>query len=222
MKSNHAEDMRRKWQSWLDRIQNDMMDLCWRRGMYHRLIEIIRANPRIDEGNYLYDWIFGNYARVASVSIRRLLDHHRGTVSLHNLTDVILKHPQIINRQHYIAGYDQSNHDVANAEFDELVGKGRDTVDPSILEKALNRADTSCKIVKEFVDKSVAHRDVKPPDVLPTYTEIDDAIDAVGELFRFLYRLLLRSDFSLTVLDAYAWEWVLEQPWILPENPAGN
>jgi hypothetical protein len=57
--------------------------------------------------------------------------------------------------------------------------------------------------VKDFADKHVAHLDYTPVDDMPTFDELNSAIDAFGALFSKYYRTLTGSSkgVSATIID---------------------
>jgi|GEM_PF-2989956 len=217
-----TEQILKKWNDWLDRIYNEISQLYENRRIYRDLIEIIETNPRINGGNWLYVWMFGNYAQVASSTIRRLLElpddpHKRKkstSISLALLIDDVCKHPELIRREDFLSRCNPHLADLVQKSFDRLAGPAGTCLDPKILDGELSQTRCTCRKVQKYVDKVIAHHDGKPP-ILPTYKDVSDAIDAVGELFEMVYYALTGNSIAnLEPVLVHEWKWVLDEPWV--------
>jgi hypothetical protein len=69
--------------------------------------------------------------------------------------------------------------------------------------------------VKAYVDEHIAHSDKRPRTPLPTFAELDAALDLIGELMS-KYCLLLTAAGLPDVVPTIQndWEAVFRQPWI--------
>lgn len=211
-----SEAITKKWNKWLDHIDSEVSELYQNRRIYHDLTEIIDANPRINGGNWLYAWMFGNYAQAAAASIRRLLDGARkDPISLKKLIENLCKHPDLIKRYDFVAQYHNDEYWKAKGhqDFDKLAGMGCSALDPAVLVGELQQAEVLCAKVQTYVDKAVAHHDKDRP-IAPTYKELDEAIEAVGKLFQHLYAILRCTSRELEIVLAHPWKWVLDEPWV--------
>jgi len=69
----------------------------------------------------------------------------------------------------------------------------------------------------QYVHQRVAHRKRKKlkPSRLPTWDDLDNAIDALGALFKDLSLLITGSSATdlLPTWQGDDWEWVFRQPW---------
>ena len=65
----------------LHNVHTQVATLQWVRMMYHRVREMIAANPRINKPSLFYDWITHCYAMSAAAGARRLLDKRSDTAS---------------------------------------------------------------------------------------------------------------------------------------------
>ena len=214
---DNPEAIRKKWLEWDDRILGELASLYWNRSIYKHVLEIVQANPEIDKRNNFFDWIRGNYAVAAAASIRRVMDSHRRKhpVSLYTLVLEMRAHPEVLSREHYVALYTNLPRHIAHKDFDWLAGNGAEVVDRHIIQPRLDECVAACRHVQEYVDKVVAHHDPQGLDKLPTYEDIDEAIDAVGELFKFVHSLLTAgSILELTPIPAESWDWLFSQAWI--------
>lgn len=224
------EQMIEKWRSEIGQIETEVVTLYHSRSIYKRLFEIVDANPRIQKGNALYEWLHRSYVVYASTAIRRLLDKHKDALSLAKLVESMKANEHILTREWFVSQrqivrtsrYPQYHRKLANKDFDKLAGVGKNAVDGGDLQRRLDAAESLSSLVKAYVDKLVAHKDEKPPAKLPTYGGLDSAIDAVGDLFEHLHALLNQSSLvRLEPVEQFRWERLLEEPWIIqPDRPS--
>jgi len=222
--AENREMMIAKWRSDMRQIDNAVVNLYHGRSVYKRLFAIVGANPRIQKGNPLYEWLQKVYAVDASTAIRRLMDEgrHNDVISLASLVRKMKAHEDVITREWFVSqcSCPHSRPGEWDRLFDELVGEGRNTIDGEALGKRVCEIKRVSKPVLEYVDKLVAHHDKKPPSKLPTWSELDGVIDAVGELFDHMCLLINQhgaGDLRLT--EAFRWEQLFEEPWIVGNYP---
>jgi hypothetical protein len=78
---------------------------------------------------------------------------------------------------------------------------------------------TVSKGTREFVDKRIAHPDHGSEIAIPTMSDLDAAIDALGEVDRALHLLLLAADYDgPEPYVQFNWAAGLEVPWYLPSS----
>jgi hypothetical protein len=109
---------------------------------------------------------------------------------------------------------------VANRGFDEqFAGQVGDHFDPAIAEADLQLLAANAKAVRRYVDQHVAHADARPTAGLPTFAELDAAIDTIGKLFQKYANLLTASSWPILV-PAIQHDWLapFRVPWINPHT----
>jgi hypothetical protein len=96
-------------------------------------------------------------------------------------------------------------------------GDAGEHVDPNLVAADLDSLDEKAKQVVEYVDRHVAHADARPITNVPTFAELNGAIDAIGDLFkRYVLLVTVESYATLVPVPQYDWEAVFREPWILP------
>lgn len=226
--ARHRTQMIRKWSGEIGQIRNEVWSLYNSRGIRNGLWQIVNANPRIQNGNVLYEWIDRSYVVTASIAIRRLLDKHRDVLSLSSIVRSMRTNPHLITRKWWVCQKINAPESIkendlqreeyldwsdANDDFDKLIGIGLDTLDGASLEQRLEQVRSSSALVIEYADRLVAHTGIKPPDELPTYASLDMSINLVGELFDYLDALIRPSPLIMLPLMDSGWERFLEEPW---------
>jgi hypothetical protein len=208
-----------KWSRQLKEIGPDVLQLHWDRKIHRVTHEVVKAHPRGAEYNPLWDWMFRNSNRLALIMVRRLMDTHRDTVSLSRLASDICDAPHVITREWRSTLFSAAGRESGLADrcFDQLAGPGQDILDPETLRRHLDVAKECCKGIVEAVDEVLVHHDPNPTADNPTYGHLNDAIDAIGELYRFLrYVLCGDAEGDLEPTEQYDWDWVFREPWISP------
>jgi hypothetical protein len=72
--------------------------------------------------------------------------------------------------------------------------------------------------VRKYVDRHLAHHDRDPLSELPTFAELNAAVDGLGDLFQRYAALLTNSHWvTLVPVVQYNWLAVFLEPWIKHE-----
>jgi hypothetical protein len=109
-----------------------------------------------------------------------------------------------------------------DAEFDRLAGTGREHVDPAAIQVDLDELQVESAQIKSWVDKHIAHTDLKPLKVAPTFTDLSDAIDALLGMFRRYFKLLTGLESDMRAPEPqYDWLAPFRVAW-LPDGGDGN
>ena len=219
MRSQQDEQLLCRLREDVEAVSEDVVHLFWTRRWYRNLVRMVSSNPRINREHSFWLWVMQTYVSTVSVAVRRLLDKgdKRRTVSLGTITMRLAEHPGLISRGEYVGAYDWLNADIGHGNFDRFAGPGGQALSPQLLERRLEETRQQCTAVIEHVDKELAHRDRNHPGTLAT-SEIDDAIDATGSLFKDLYLLLKNADMSLELADQMGGNWLFREPWIRAES----
>lgn len=218
---------RKEWEDLASCLHlQEIIPLHRSREIYKRLDEIVQANPKVNNGNDLIDWMFGNYAWATVLSLRRLTEpvtqkklQRHDTVSLHRLLSSMADNFLLITRRHLVSGRrHRSLIEAADAEFDSLAGKGEACVPSEVLRARLQELENVRQHIEVLADKYLAHHDRGRPDVQQTYLELDQAVGKTIDLFHFANWLLWGSKRAPLPAENYSWERVLQVPWI-PGRP---
>lgn len=201
------------WASAIRRIEKGVLALRVRQRVWHAYREVMDRVEIPASASIFHDWLVRNYADAQNVGIRRLVDrnqHARG--SLYRLIFDIAEHAADVSRENFILVWNPSG----SSEDEERAGQAYDYVFHSdgptsaeLKEKAKNLRASVAPIVNH-VNKRVAHTDPEPA-ALPTWQELDDAVDTVDRVFMRFYLLLTCNECAPAdaVLPA-GWERAIE------------
>ncbi|NIO76651.1 MAG: hypothetical protein GTN69_12415 [Armatimonadetes bacterium] len=212
-----------EWKQDLEAIKNQVLRLYWQRKIYRRILEVVKNNPRLSKGNVLLDWMSEGYVAMAAITVRRLLDKDRRSVSLATLIEKVCRDPEVIDRKGFVAAYPEfmRKDGIADGDFDRFAGPSKATIDPSIIQQKLDATKRECSdITRKYVNKFLAHTARKTPKQIPTFAKLDKAIDTLGELFNELHLLITRGEVlvKLEPTIPVPWEWIFREPWIVAEE----
>jgi hypothetical protein len=219
-----ADRILRKWRTWLEQIEEDIVHLYEFRRIYKDTREIVSKNPAIQAPGLYHDFVASCYVAYAVMAVRRQASApDRDSVSLTRLLDEIEKHPSIMSRQRFVAMYPEGlpRERLAGPDYNRLAGSSGNQVSPEIVRRDRNRLDLAVKRVNMLANKRVAHLDYrKPIDPLPTYVDLDKAIDTLGGVFN-KYSVLLTGTAFLMMEPTIVVDWtaIFQVPW-LPDASA--
>lgn len=209
-----------RWIEWLAIIKNEVQLLLIARDIFWSVQRMIEANRRIQMASSFYSFLGNSYVANAAMSVRRQLKVDAKSISLARLLTEIIQNPQILDRQYYKSLYAGSNvEDMADCNFDGLVGEGRGHIDPEMVDAELNALRADGLACEELADRRIAHWDIRGVSRLPTFNELDSCIDHLDRLcIRYLSIMHAHVYESLMPTYQYDWREIFRHPW-LPPNP---
>ncbi len=203
-------------------MNRDLSDMFHKREIFSELREVVKENPKILAPGDFFDWMCTNYVDSITVGIRGFMDQSTGVHSLWRLLYEILERPRVISRRAHISLYrgTPKDFDMANLTFNNVVGPKRQYLTQQMIRSDIKELEDASERVRRFVNKRVAHR--TPTGKirrLPTFNEIDRALDSLDRIFCKYNLLLVASGItSVHAEPQQDWREVLWQPWI----PAGS
>jgi hypothetical protein len=220
-----ADALYEKWLGWLQTVQDETMTLWLYRDYWRGLAEMTKAADL--PPSTFFDALGVWYAAAQTTGVRRQLDRDRRSVSIWRLLTEMAQRPDVMTRQRHVAiwriedereGAKEAMAQLANENYDKFAGAGNDIIaPPRTLEDRTWLEDIAERIV-EHVNKRVAHTDEENLAKVPSYDELNVAIDETGELLRKYVSL-----FEATILAEIApvhqadWRAPFRQAW-LPDD----
>ncbi len=213
-----------RWNRWiehLDRIVQETYRAHHYRQLWRGLAEITQAANL--PASAIFDAFGVWYATTQTASVRRQLDRRRGTVSLRRLLDDIAQHPEVASRERHVAawlpdGADPDFEAQAHANFDRFAGgRDRDRIDVAGVRADIQQLEAVGGVVERYANEAIAHMAGEPTHEVPTFVDLNGAIDQIGELVK-KYASLLKAEiiWQLEPVIQYDWKAPFRQPWIPP------
>jgi hypothetical protein len=226
-RSSRGDSTVEKWRRWIEEnISPDVHMTYLQRAAYRRVQEIVEGNPGLPRDSYFWEYLQDTYAVTQAAAVRRQTEVSVRVRSLGQLIAEIEADTDKLTRDFFVDMWrDPGDRDeirrklteyTANGVFDDkFAGTVGDHLDPAIPRADLADLTGAAASVKAFVDESIAHSDKRPSSPLPTFAELDAALDLIGELLS-KYTLLLTAAGLVDVVPTIQtdWEAVFRQPWI--------
>ena len=205
-----------EWASGIEALREPVTDLVQKRAVWWTLQQVFLNNPTLPPSG-LFDFLVINYVESASVGVRRLVDRDARTTSLMRLLQRMLDHPDLLTRERFIETREGNTpiDDFVSQRFDEFAGEpGHDHVPCDAIQRDIDRLIDASALVKQYVDKGIAHMDKTPPTQLPSFGSLHNAISEIEAVFRRWYGFLLARDISILPTTVQNWFAPLLVPWI--------
>lgn len=179
-----------------------------------RVHEIAADNEKLTEWNLFFDWMFRNYAYQEALRVRKLLDGDERSDSIRTLMMDMSRRAHNVTRDVYRSWYPNASPEAVDRMFRTFSDPEGQHMDRKVMDDNLAAVEKAAERVRDAVNRAVAHRDRKRPLPSLTYGSVDQAIDAVGELFKKLCLFLEGHSYgSLEPVPQFDWEWVFYEPW---------
>jgi hypothetical protein len=156
--------------------------------------------------------------------VRRQADRDPRTRSLRVLICEMRDNAELFTRDYFVGLLgDQTDNELmvqrAHEGFDRFAGTG-DHLDPRIPTADIDSLDRDATLVKGFVDQHLAHTQAEPNVRIPTFAELDEAIDSVGEMFKKYAATLTGAAWLMLDEPTFQYDWkaVFRVPWIASDG----
>jgi hypothetical protein len=187
------EALYEKWHEWIERIYDEVVTLFAYRSYYRGLAEMTQANGAIPASSF-FDALGAWYGVTQAMGVRRQTDVGGDAVSLAKLLSNMAAHPQVMTRDRFLTLWGDEGHSqrMGNEQYDKYAGAGTAEIAPESYQADLDRFQETARPIKDYVDRLVAHNDQRQLDRVPTYVELNAAIDLLEELLN-KYMVLLKA-----------------------------
>ena len=214
----------KKWDEWIGIIYWDIHNaLSITRYVFKEVKDIVENNPKINKHNVFYDFLGSVYVDSAVMGVRRHVKIKKDSVSFARLLKDISdsNNYKILSRKRFVNLYKGSGvEDVASEDFDDLVGKGRNYINPDRVKSDLKKLKKIAKKCEKYADWKVAHIDkqaIKKNLTLKglKFKDIDSCIDFLEALIKKYYFLFRALDLPYILPTPQSdWETIFRDPWL--------
>jgi hypothetical protein len=205
-----------QWKNEFNEITDDLIDIVENQFIFHRIGEIIQANPKINQDNFFWDHLRANYSAAMVVGIARQVDENRQVISFMRLLKDIERNATIITKKCFADQHEPNlPRQIGEAHFAESFGSGV-ALDPAIVKQDVADLASITAGIEKYRHTRIAHK-AKDPSARTslTFKDLDDAVDHLAKLIT-KYQLLLNQAGMPNLMPAiqYDWEAILRTPWI--------
>lgn len=183
---------------------------------------MIQANPKLQRHSLFYTVFGADYAASTLMFVRRLTESNSQGFTLYGLLEDIKDNAQSITRKWYkgVSGNSASSvgkngSNLLSATFDKyFAGDTKNYLDPKIVDSDLERLRSISKRCKSYADKRIAHLDKSPIQNIPKYSDLDDWITELQDIFWKYNLLLTGGDMDLQVKLSHDWKEIFRVAWL--------
>lgn len=205
-----------RWRSWIERISNDLV----RTRDSHRAWDEARDRWRFNRSLWVKSeaigWISRSYADSMVLAIRRETDRDHRSISLWNLLSELERKARYVTLEDHIAlaGSDPVHRHMAAEEARQWLEAGTNHLDPAIPAADLRDLERETRIVKDYVNRAVAHRDGGGGKHAVTWLDLDASLLRIEKIAQ-RYNGILRSTSFVTYESARQFDESLffRRPW---------
>lgn len=177
--------------------------------------EIVQRHGSLPPSS-VFNLIRDTYGITQSVAVRRQAETSERVISIGALLGEIRRDPERLTRVWFVSLYDDDDQSYANRAWEDGWFSGPDDhVSPDAVDVDLTRLATASKKVRRYVDKNLAHRDRRLAKELPTFADLNAAIDTIGDVSTRYAALLTATHWATLVpIAQYNWLAPFLEPWI--------
>ena len=208
----HSDQLHEQWVERIHRITNELYSVHHYRDLWRKLAEIT-SDANLPPSLF-FDALGVWYAATQAVAVRRQLDRRRDVVSLWRLLDEMARHPEVMTRDRHVALWDGDDARHANANFDRFSG-GADQIAVDRIRADQRVLEATGESVKRYVDEAIAHTALVATPTIPTYDDLNVAIDIVAELvkkYASLLEAVMLWQFEPVITDD--WQAIFRTAWL--------
>jgi len=197
----------RPWIKLLDRIDDEATTLLRHRQTWQTFRDIFTRSSVAQGQPYFPLWVGELYGPTQALGIRKMADDDNRTGSFVRLLTKLAAEPGRLTREWFIGGTEAMMAVRLDQTFTRLADpQYTGAMDPSVPQHDLELLLSLSHKVRTYVNQHVAHAQLNLSAPIPTYGEIDDALD-------FLYKLLHKYTLLLKQSDRIEGPPIVQAPW---------
>jgi hypothetical protein len=221
MWSDRAEVIWQRWRDHLERVTEETYRLYHYRRLWRDLAEITQTANLAP--SVFFDALGVWYISTQGVAVRRQLDRRQGSVSLIRLLEDIGRNPEVATRERHVAAWGETSWaGEAHRNFDRFSGRRGDRIDVAIVRADVTELLCVGEVVKGYVDETIAHTANRTTRAVPTYGDLNAAIDRIADIVG-KYASLLNAEilWEFEPVIQGDWQAPFRQAWITASEPHG-
>ena len=225
-----------KWKKWLGdantdgTISRELSNLAVVRMVFAGIKYMVETNPALQQHSAFHSVFSSTYAHSVMMYVRRQVREDRDSCSLINLARDLRDNCQIITKDYFVSLY--TSHAADEYDRDEreqwgqsdfykyFGGTAKTYLDPAIIESDIADLKAIADASASFIDRRLAHLDLREPTSVPTYDELDNWCDMLNAKLKKYFLLLYASDLQVAPVLQHNWQAIFRVPW-LPESSPG-
>lgn len=196
----------RQWKGQFNVIKQQITGLALRRFIYREVTKLIQEDPRLQVRSAFYDWMRAVYVTDMTVSIRRLIDWDKRTVSFIRLIEDIKQHPDVISRRRFTHPYKNLIKQYGHRDYERFAKPGHNMLDRRVIENHRRMIVRSQKRLRRYLNTQIAHTSKNQLRKFPTYSDLEKCLDTLESLLRE-YALLFEQVAIVQAAPVIQYDW---------------
>lgn len=182
-----------KWKGWIEKVYDETVALFAYRSFYRGVVEFTQGNANIPASSF-FDALGAWYATTQVIAVRRQTDLDKQAVSLARLLSSMATNPSVMTRARFVELFGDEEHwqRHAHEQYDKYAGAGADSIPAEPYQQDLDELLEVARPIKDYVDRMVAHTDQRELTDVPTFEELNAAIEQLEKLLN-KYMVLLTA-----------------------------
>lgn len=186
-------------EEFLPAIWQEVVSLYHRKQVHDDFVQLLESRSEPNQDQTLGLAFHSMYVDAASFAVRRQADKRKDVVSLRRLLGLLEKYADEFTRDRFIRRWapdqtiDAFGLREANGVFDQFTATDGDrAVSKRRIQADREMLEARTSPIHRYVDTYLAHDGVEKSPI-PTYGELDEAIDCIGEMLKRYYLLLAQT-----------------------------
>lgn len=196
-------------------IHDEVQQLLVAEHLFWETQRLIRRNKRLHKPSAYYRYMGDAHIALVLSGIRRQIKIDHDSISFARLLTEIADNPQTISRKGYCDLYtDSVVAGLADKHFDRMAGVGNAHYPRARALADLRKLRKRLAECEAFADRRIAHRDRRPPKLVPKLVDATRSIRLLDRLW-CKYNLLLTANHCDTLMPTFQYDWaeVFDSPW---------
>jgi len=209
----------KRWVDWSERIEESLSNTLGFKAIHDCFAEVVMENAEhIDKhhGGTFYDLVRYGYGVQAAMAVRRQVKNDKGSVSLARLLDQINKCSEQFTYEFYLERFPlKGERTFPGWQEDTFNGFSEDgkIISRDVIARDQKEIETLNTEIGAYVDRVLAHDDIKGRELGTTYKKIDDALAVVDRIAcRYIALLTSNGYATLMAQNDYPWQGIFKVP----------
>ncbi len=206
-----------KWERWLVAIYDEIVHLADSRQVYTETSKVILSNDALPKDNDFFVFLQEWYVHSIVMDLRRQLKTDSDSISLAGFLKDIAGASHLLSRDRFVnmVNKDGREEQLCNEAFDKYAGEGEDYISSQRVEEDLRKFQDLSDKCEAYADRLIAHHDKRGLSVVPSYQELNDALDFMNELLQKYFCLIRGNTLqSVTPVILNNWKTIFNVPWL--------
>jgi len=216
-----------KWQTWIERIKNDLVAIVDDQEVAVTFDEVIGENAdwiKENHGGYFCDFVRRSHAVAALLAIRRHLDKDKESVSMLRLLSQLSTCAEQFTFKFYMQQFPEEPGQQGPWQrlTYGMLSENGETLNKAVVDADIADVQTTTKHLTDLATKTLAHLDHRGHNATVTYKAVRDGVNHLAELVNKYLGLIAGYSQSMKTSILFPWQNIFTVPLVKPKADAPN